>query len=76
MEHLDVIKLNNKGDPLLNEVCFKDTLKRWLEIDVNASWEKLQNAINQAIGDAIGTMPEDITGMLYKLLFYSREDIN
>ena len=76
IQHLEVIKLNKQGHPSFNEECFKDMLRKWLQIDVNASWEKLQNAINQAIRNAIGTMPEDITGVLYNLLFYSREDIN
>ena len=75
MGHLVGIKLNNQGHPSFYGECFKDMLRKWLQIDVNASWEKLQNAINQAITSVIGTIPEDKRGMLYKL-FYSRKDIN
>ena len=75
MPHLVIIKLSDRGQPLLHEKNLKDTLRKWLQIDVTASWEKLQNAINQAITNLIGTMPEDKTGMLYKL-YYSRKDIN
>ena len=72
MVNLVVIRSNSRGHPLLFEGYFKDMLRKWLQIDVNASWEKLQNAINQAITNINGTMPEDKTGMLYKL-YYSRK---
>ena len=67
VENLYVIRLDNKGEC---QACFKDTLTKWLQIDINASWEKLQNAINQAITNVHGSMPKDKTGMLYKVLFY------
>ena len=76
MQNLDVIRLDHQGHPSLYQVCFQNMLQKWLQIDVNASWEKLQNAINEAIRNTVGTIPDDETGMLYKLLFYSREDVN
>ena len=43
---LDAIKLNNCGDA--NRSC-NDVLAKWLKIDVNATWEKLFEAIDFAI---------------------------
>lgn len=44
-EQLDVIKLNNFGDA--SRSC-NDLWKKWLMVDVNATWEKLFKAIDSA----------------------------
>ena len=52
--HLDTIKHNHHSHPTPNKECLKDVLKKWLDIDVHATWKKLQEAINQAINDEYG----------------------
>ena len=44
--HLKVIKRDNPGD---TNGCCKDLWKKWLEVDCDATWEKLFNAIDSAI---------------------------
>ena len=66
---LDNIKANSSQSDRFSEKCLEKTLTRWLQIDVNATWDKLENALNQAIQDEAGTGGENITGMLLLILF-------
>ena len=52
--HLDTIKHNHHSHPTSSKECLKDVLKKWLNIDVHATWKKLQEAINQTIKDEHG----------------------
>lgn len=45
-EALDIIEINHHH--MKPNECFRDTLHRWLEIDVNASWSTLELAITNA----------------------------
>jgi len=44
--HLKIIKKDNPGD---TSACCKNFWIKWLELDINASWEKLFNAIDCTI---------------------------
>ena len=63
VKNLDLIKRNNQGHDLFNEDCFSTMLKRWDEYDIDATWEKLANAINEATGLGKGATEK---GMLHE----------
>ena len=48
--HLKVIKRDNPGD---TSGCCKDLWKKWLEVDTDATWEKLFTAIDSVIDSAV-----------------------
>ena len=66
---LDNIKENCRQSDKFFEKCLEKTLQGWLEIDVNATWNKLENALNQAIQDEAGIAGENVIGMLLLILF-------
>ena len=43
--HLKIIKADHPGD---SSGCCKDLWKKWLELDSDATWEKLFTAIDDA----------------------------
>ena len=43
--HIDTISHNNAYNPNRTVDCCKSMLKKWLEIDCSATWDKLRNAI-------------------------------
>jgi len=43
--HIDIISKNNAYNPNRALDCSKSMLKKWLEIDTKATWDKLNNAI-------------------------------
>lgn len=47
--HLSTIQTNHHTHPTPNQQCFRVMIDNWLQIDVTATWEKLQEAINGAI---------------------------
>ena len=49
--HLKVIKRDNPGD---TSGCCKDLWKKWLEVDADATWEKLFIAIDSTILSSTG----------------------
>ena len=59
--HLKIIRADHPSD---TSSCCKDLWKKWLEIDPDATWEKLFTAIDSAIPSAsssTGTRPADGT---------------
>ena len=44
--HLKIFKVDHPGDAC---GCCKDLWKKWLELDPDATWEKLFNAIDSAL---------------------------
>ena len=44
--HLKIIKADHPGDTI---GCCKDMWKKWLEVDLDATWEKLFAAIDSAV---------------------------
>ena len=60
-QRLNTIEINNHSHPRRSQECFRQMITTWLQIDLNATWEKLQNAINKAIEQEYGTLA---TGML------------
>ena len=61
VQNLDIIEINHHSHPRRSQECFKRMIDAWLRIDPNATWEKLQNAINKAIEQEYGPLA---TGML------------
>ena len=50
--HLKIIKRDNPGD---SSGCCKDLWKKWLEADLDATWEKLFTAIDSAVPSTSST---------------------
>ena len=55
VQNLDTIEIDCHSHPRRSQECFRRMITAWLRIDPNATWEKLQNAINKAIGQEYGT---------------------
>ena len=64
---LENIRANYRQSANFFEDCLRVTLSKWLQIDTNASWNKLKEALNQAIDDEAGTGGENVRGMLLLL---------
>ena len=60
-QRLNTIEIDYCNYPRRSQECFKRMITTWRQIDLNATWEKLQNAINKAIEQEYGTLA---TGML------------
>ena len=59
------IKGNCRQSDKFLEECLKKTLEKWLQFDVEASWSKLEDAINQARRDDAGVGDLNIMSMLF-----------
>ena len=64
---LTVIALNCRHPTRYTQECFSSTLTKWLQADIEATWQKLENALNQAIRDEVGDIEEPAKGT-YTLL--------
>ena len=49
---LKIIKADHPGD---TSACCKDLWKKWLEVDTDATWEKLFTAIDSAVPSTSGS---------------------
>ena len=67
VQHLDTIEIDYHSHPRRSQECFKRMITAWLRIDPNATWEKLQNAINKAIEQEHGTLA---TGILQLVITF------
>ena len=68
--HLKVIKRDNPGD---TSGCCKDLWKKWLEVDCDATWEKLFNAIDSAVpstSTSMGTYIRIVSSLIENLKLY------
>ena len=65
VQGLGNIKQNCRQLDKFYEECLRKTLERWLQIDVKASWSKLDDALTQAIRDDAGVGGLNITSMLF-----------
>ena len=61
VQNLDTIEIDCHSHPRRSQECFRRMITAWLRIDPKATWEKLQNAINKAIGQEHGI---PVTGIL------------
>ena len=50
--HLNTIKANHPGDV---EVCCKDLWEKWLDMDPEATWDKLLSAIDDCAATSAST---------------------
>ena len=44
--HLDCISNDNAYNPNRTKDCCKAVLKKWLEIELSPTWDKLEDAVN------------------------------
>ena len=44
--HLEIISADNAHNPKKTLDCFKAVLKRWLQVNPEATWGKLDDAVN------------------------------
>ena len=64
------IEANCRQSANFHQECFKKTLQTWLSIDLDASWVKLQKAINQAVRNVAGIGHQNVKGMLLLIRSY------
>ena len=51
--------------------CLEEILDKWLKVDVGATWNKLENALNQAIQDKLGIGNQNVTGTYVAINSYT-----
>ena len=60
--HLNTIRANHPGDV---GGCCKDLWKKWLEMDPNATWDKLFTAINDCAATSASTSTSTYPQIVY-----------
>ena len=65
--NLNTIAMDNYSHPRSNHQCFRVMIGAWLQIDIAATWEKLQKAINEAIEAEHGTLQTGIYAYLHDI---------
>ena len=63
---LNVIEADN---PTSKRECFRSTLDKWLKLDLNATWQKLEIAITKANQDSMGKLPGQYITVICVLYF-------
>ena len=58
--HLETIRADHAGEA---NGCCKDLWKKWLNLDCDATWDKLFTAINCAINSALPSASTTSTGI-------------